>query len=88
MPVQMNILRQELTARNIEYEDLSDDFDRSFPFFDMTIYKTRYKYNGHSYEVISGFGTLGGEHGLLELRIDQAEPRGSLTADYIIQLMG
>lgn len=88
MPTEMAILRNELNQKGVEWLDESDDFDRSFPFFDMTIYKTRYKYNGHDYVVVSGFGTLGGEHGLLELRIDNNEPQGSLKADYILQLMG
>ena len=87
MPIEMEKLRLALTARDVEYEDLSDDFDRSFPFFDMTIYKTRFKYNGHTYDVISGVGTQGGERGLLELRVDQGEPIGNITHDYVISIM-
>ena len=88
MPEEMNKLRLALTARDIEYEDLSDDFDRSFPFFDMTLYKTCFKYNGQSYVVVSGVGTQGGEHGLLELTIDQGERIGSLTAEGVLKIMG
>lgn len=88
MPEEMQKLRAELSDKDIGYEDLSDDFDRSFPFFDMTLYKTRYKFADQVYVVVSGVGTLGGEWGLLELSVDQGEPIGSLTAEGILKIMG
>lgn len=88
MPEEMQKLRAELSDKDIGYEDLSDDFDRSFPFFDMTLYKTRYKFNDQVYVVVSGVGTQGGEWGLLELSVDQGEPIGSLTAEGILKIMG
>ncbi len=66
MPEEMSKLRSFLSDRDISYKDLSDDFARSFPFFDMTLYKTLFKYNDQVYVVVSGVGTLGGEWGLLE----------------------
>ena len=87
MPEEMYRLRNALTARAVEWEDRSDDFDRSFPFFDMTLYRTWFKHNGHTYEAISGVGTLGGEHGLLELRVDQGEPYGSQTAEGVLKIL-
>lgn len=88
MPEEMTRLRYALDVRGIRYEDESDDFDRSFPFFDMTLYKTHFKHNSHDYMAMSGVGTLGGEWGLLELRVDNGDPVGSVTADYILTLMG
>ena len=86
MPEEMQRLRAALDVRGIEYQDLSDDFDRSFPFYDMTIYKIRYIFKGTTYEVITGLGTMGGDWGLLELRQDH-EIKGSMTAEGILKLM-
>lgn len=87
MPEEMQRLRSALNARGIEYQDLSDDFDRSFPFYDMTLYKIRFIYQKKRYEVMTGIGTLGGDWGLLELRVDQEEPKGSMTAEGILNYM-
>lgn len=87
MPEEMQTLRAALNARGIEYQDLSDDFDRSFPFYDMTLYRIRYIYKGKRYEVMTGIGTLGGDWGLLELRVNQEDPKGSMTAEGILKLM-
>lgn len=87
MPDEMRELRTLLTAKGVEWQDESDDFDRSFPFLDLTIYRTRFKYNGHEYVVSSGLGTLGGDWGLLEMRVDNNNPVGSLSANSIIQII-
>ena len=87
MPEEMRRLRNALQARGVEYEDRSDDFDRSFPFFDMTLYKIWFKHNGHTYEAMSGVGTLGNEWGLIELRVDQGEPFGSMTAEGVLKML-
>lgn len=87
MPQEMSILRNKLTEINVEWEDQSDDFDRSFPFFDMTLYKTRVKHNNHEYVISYGVGTQGFDWGLLELRVDGNSPVGSLTAQDILNIM-
>lgn len=87
MPEEMQRLRAALDVRGIEYQDLSDDFDRSFPLYDMTLYRIRYIYKGSRYEVMTGIGTLGCDWGLLELRVNQEDPKGSMTAEGILKLM-
>lgn len=87
MPTEMAILRNELNQKGVEWLDESDDFDRSFPFLDMTLYKTRVKHNDHEYVISCGVGTQGFDWGLLELRVDGNSPVGSLTAQDILDIM-
>jgi hypothetical protein len=53
----------------------------------MTLYRIRYIYKGSRYEVMTGIGTLGGDWGLLELRVEREDPKGSMTAEGILKLM-
>ena len=87
MPEEMVKLRESLNKRGIPWEDRTDNYHRSFPFLDMTIYRTWFYYNDVRYSVISGYGTYGGSRGLLEVMVDSQEPIGSLTADKVIALM-
>ena len=87
MPTEMMILRQILDEKGIEWED--DTFDRrdGFPFLDLSIYRTKFRYDGHLYSVISGYATYGGEYGLLEVMIDSNDPIGSLTHEGVLNLI-
>lgn len=87
MPEEMYLLRNALTARQIEWVNESDNLDRSFPFLNLIIYRTKWIYNGHKYSVLSGYGTWGGEQGLLEMIVDNEEPQGSLTALDVLTFM-
>lgn len=84
MPEEMDLLRDALYIEGIEWEDDTYDKSDGFPFLDLSIYRTKFVYNGHSCSVISGYGTYGGEHGLLELMIDSNDPIGSLTHEGVL----
>ena len=87
MPEEMIKLRNALDARGVQWRDLSSDYGRSFPFEDMTIYKTHFGFRCREYSVVCGFGTFGGDKGLLQLTIDNNETVGSLTAENILTIM-
>ena len=87
MPDEMIYLRNALSARDISWVNCSDNLDRSFPFLNLIIYRTRWEHNGHIYSVRCGLGSLGGDKGLLELTVDDELPVGSLTAVDIIRRM-
>lgn len=87
MPEEMQKLRNALNVRGIEWTDSTRDEKRSFPFMDMNIYGTKFSFQNSTYEVISGFGTLGGQWGLLELRRLSHDPKGSLTAEGVLSIM-
>lgn len=87
MPEEMIKLRKALDARDIQWRDLSSDYGRSFPFADMTIYTTHFEFKHREYTVTSGFGTFGGDKGLLQLAIGSDETIGSLTAENILTIM-
>lgn len=86
MPEEMIYLRNALEARGIEYSNDSDNLDRSFPFLNLIMYRTSFKWKDKRYSVICGYGTLGGTKGLLELHINN-ETKGSLTAVDILKIM-
>lgn len=85
MPEEMNILREILTNRGIKWSDRSDK--PGFPLLDLAIYRTRFNHNGVEWSVISGFGTYGGDKGLLEVMIGSGDPVGHLTAADVVNLM-
>lgn len=87
MPEEMIYLRNALDARKVPWQGLSDNLDRSFPFLNLITYRTVYKWKEQEYCVKSGYGTLGGDKGLLELSIDKDLPIGSLTAEKILRMM-
>lgn len=87
MPSEMIFLRNALNARNVSYIDASDDEQKSFPFMNLTIYRTKFIWKDHFFSVISGYGTFGGDKGLLELMVDSNEPFGSLRAVDVIKIM-
>lgn len=87
MPTEMINLRRALDARSIPWVNCSDNLDRSFPFLNLIIYRTRWEHNGHIFSVRCGLGSLGGDKGLLELTVDDELPVGSLTAVDIIKRM-
>jgi hypothetical protein len=49
-----------------------------------SIYRTKFTVNGVKYSVVYGFGTYGGEYGMLEMMVGDADPKGWLTAEDII----
>ena len=86
MPDEMFNLLDALTARGVEWQYESDNLDRSFPFLNLIMYRTSFKWKNKRYSVICGYGTLGGTKGLLELHVND-ETVGSLTAVEILERM-
>lgn len=88
-------LRKELDARSIEWKDASDKLPEYVNVM-LSIDRTHFNYKGKFYSVINGFGTYGGKEsiesrneGLLEVMIDHDnDPKGWLTAEDILQLIG
>ena len=85
MPDEMLKLRNVLNSRSIEWLDRTEK--PSFSLLDLTIYRTWFMFRGKEWSVISGYGTYGGEKGLLEVMVDDYNPMGSLTAQEVIMLM-
>lgn len=85
MPEEMVLLRELLDKKQIYWVDDTTDRSECFPFLDLSIYRTKFKNNGHSYLVISGYGTYGGDYGLLELSIDSKDPIGRLTHEEVME---
>lgn len=81
MPDEMIKLRKELDKLGVPWEDVSDD---KF----MKIYRTRFYIGKKRWSVISGYGTYGGEAGLLEtwtLTLNGGDPMGWLSAKDVIE---
>ena len=85
-------LRKELDARGIKWEDASTT-PKSDP--ELRLDRTHFRYKGKSYSVINGYGSYGGymqstsdNRGLLELMVDHNEPKGWLTSDAVLEIMG
>ena len=85
MPNRMTELRNALTEMGVSYEDNTSICPT--PFMDMSIYRTKYTYNGNDYSVICGYGTYGGGQGLLEVMVNGEEPFGHLTVEDILEIM-
>lgn len=85
MPDEMLKLRNVLNSRSIEWLDRTEK--PSFSLLDLTIYRTWFMYKGKEWLIVSGYGTYGGEKGLLEVIVDDYNPMGSLTAQEVIMLM-
>ena len=95
-PNEMQKLRTMLTDMGIKWKDAScimpqDEVERGIKllgvpamFIDSTIYRTHFDFDGTHYSVICGYGTYGGEKGLLEMMANGTEPTGWLTAEDII----
>lgn len=105
---EMKKLRAELDKRGIPWTDNSkittdEELQRctrlyfSLPasYYDTSIYRTKFTYNGKQYSVINGYGTYGGyepwngkNNNLLEMMIDDNDPIGWLTADDVCREVG
>ena len=89
-------LRTMLTEMGIKWQDKSliypedkiiyimNMYNLSREIADVSIYRTRFDAIGCHYSVICGYGTYGGEEGLLEMMVDDEDPTGCLTAEDII----
>ena len=87
IPEEMAKLRTTLTAMGVHWYDDTETFPMGMD-MDFSIYRTKYKYKGSEYSVICGYGTYGGDEGLLEVWISRkGEPTGYHTADDIIAMM-
>lgn len=96
MPSEMQKLRTMLTEMGIKWQDKSAIYpeDRILDIMkmfnvpreiaDVSIYRTHFDAIGCHYSVICGYGTYGGEEGLLEMISDDEDPTGWLTAEDII----
>lgn len=88
MSQEMKLLRNALDARGIKWRDGSTDNDRSFPFLNMMIYRTKYIFHDKEWSVICGIGTFGSDKGLLELSVEGMDGTiGSLSASTILKMM-
>ena len=87
MPTEMIKLREALDNLGIQWDDDTYDRKGGFPFLDLSIYRTKFRYNGRYYSVICGYGTYGGEEGLLEVMIDNTDPIGHLTAEDVLDII-
>lgn len=86
MPKEMNKLRKMLNAMGIKWHDKTDR--HGIPgLIDLTIYRTHFNYKGKLYSVILGYGTYGGQEGLLEMMIGNNDPSGWHTAEDIIEIL-
>lgn len=62
-------------------------------FADATMYRTHFEHKGKKYSVIYGYGSYGGINAigqnnyLLEMMIDNNDPKGWLTADDIFKIL-
>lgn len=81
---EMQKLRKLLDSMGIKWRDMSSIYPQDKQY---SIYRTKFTVNGVKYSVIYGFITYGGEYGLLEIMIGNADPTGWLTAEDIIGII-
>lgn len=96
IPSEMQKLRTMLKEMGIKWQDKSaicpenmildimDMCNVSREIADTSIYRTHFDAIGYHYSIICGYGTYGGEEGLLEMMVDGEDPTGWLTAEDII----
>jgi hypothetical protein len=92
MPEEMKKLRKMLTAMSIKWHDKSTVYE---PYeivdhkilLNLCIYRTHFNYKGKFHSVICGYGTYGGQEGLLEMMIGNNDPSGWHTAEDIIKIL-
>lgn len=77
-----------LMVKKIEWMDESDEYREKY------IHRTVFWLGGHKFSIINGVGTYGGavnvgfvNQGLLEMRIDEREPRGNMTGKECIDVI-
>lgn len=85
IPDEMLKLRNILNARDIKWFDRTER--PSFSLLDLTIWRTCFMYKGREWSVISGYGTYGGQEGLLEVMVDNYNPCGRMTAREVLMMM-
>lgn len=92
---EMKLLRKELDARGIEWQDKSSICEKQhITFFDTTMFRTHFKHDGCFYSVIYGYGSYGGvscfgdfDSKLLECMVDDNDPIGFLKAKDVLDIM-
>lgn len=97
IPNEMKELRRLLDEKGIAWTDHSETFNgpafvvvelfNPVNAFEDVIYRTWFKHNGHDVSVIIGHGTYGNNSGLLEIRIDECEPKGYMTASHVMEII-
>jgi hypothetical protein len=78
---EMEKLRKLLDSMGIKWRDMSSIYPQDKQY---SIYRTKFTVNGVKYSVVYGVCTYGGEYGMLEMMVGDAEPKGWLTAEDII----
>ena len=78
---EMEKLRKLLDSMGIKWRDMSSIYPQDKQ---CSIYRTKFTVNGVKYSVVYGALTYGGEYGMLEMMVGDAEPKGWLTAEDII----
>lgn len=81
---EMQKLRKLLDSMGIKWRDMSSIYSQDKQ---CSIYRTKFTVNGVKFSVAYGFCTYGGEYGLLEMKIGDADPTGWLTAEDIIGIV-
>lgn len=81
---EMEKLRKLLDSMGIKWRDMSSIYPQNKRYSIYPIYRTKFTINGVKYSVIHGSCTYGGEYGMLEMMVGDADPKGWLTAEDII----
>lgn len=81
---EMQKLRKLLDSMGIKWRDMSSIYPQDERY---SIYRTKFTVNGVKYSVVYGLAIGGGEYGLLEMMVGDADPTGWLTAEDIIGIV-
>ena len=87
----LNDTLKRLESKKKHFQALRDKLDQAgIPWHDNSDFlfdRTQGEWNGHFFSAIHGYGSYGSEKGYLEVRIDETEPIGWLTAKEAFDLI-